>query len=296
MSISGIIQRVLNMLARHSYWYNRIEFADCQKFWHHNTFDLDVVNLGSSSALAAFDYAGYPLLKAANWAMAPQTLVADFEILRNYSCYLKKGTTVIIPLCPFSCLGGSNNDLADKYYTVLNIASMPHASFRRQQQQMQVKNTPWRYYPLAQLLAKKPKNKDIDKSRFEADAKMRMESWMKEFSIIRFSDPLSLVNKDAYSDGAELLSQMVAYCKERDFNPVYVMPPVSKEMREQFTTEMKQLFIDDFVKKGVGDKGQFLDYFADSRFSDDCFQNSFILNGTGAKKFTEVVLKEVGLI
>ena len=296
MSISGIIQRLLNKLARRSYWYNHIEFADCQKFWLHNTFDLDVVNLGSSSALAAFNYADYPQLKAANWAMAPQTLVADFEILRNYSCYLKKGAMVIIPLCPFSCLGGSNNDLADKYYTVLNIASMPHASFRRQQQQMQVKNNPWRYYPLAQLLAKKPKNKHIEKNALEADAKMRMESWRKEFSIIRFSDPLSLVNKDAYSDGAELLSQMVAYCEERDFKPVFVMPPVSEAMREQFTPEMKQLFIDDFVKKGFGVKAKFLDYFADARFSDDLFQNSFILNGVGARKFTEVVLKEAGLI
>ena len=296
MSISGIIQRVLNKLARRSYWYNHIEFADCQKFWLHNTFDLDVVNLGSSSALAAFDYSAYPNLKAANWAMAPQTLVADFEILRNYSCYLKNGATVIIPLCPFSCLGGSNSDLADKYYTVLNLASIPHASFKRQQQQIQIKNNSWRYYPLAQLLAKKPKNKGIDKNEFEADAKMRMESWKREFSLIRFSDPLSLVNKDAYSDGAALLSQMVAYCKDRDFHPVFVMPPVSDAMRKQFTPEMKTLFIDDFVKKGVGKKAMFLDYFADTRFADDCFQNSFILNGTGAKKFTDVVLKEACLI
>lgn len=149
---------------------------------------------------------------------------------------------------------------------------------------------------MAQLLAKKPKNKHIEKNALEADAKMRMESWRKEFSIIRFSDPLSLVNKDAYSDGAELLSQMVAYCEERDFKPVFVMPPVSEAMREQFTPEMKQLFIDDFVKKGFGVKAKFLDYFADARFSDDLFQNSFILNGVGARKFTEVVLKEAGLI
>ncbi len=296
MSISGIIQRVLNKLARRSYWYNNIQFADCQKFWLHNTFDLDVVNLGSSSALAAFDFSGYPQLKSANWAMAPQTLVADFELLRNYSCYLKKGATVIIPLCPFSCLGGSNNDLADKYYTVLNIASMPYASFRRQQQQMQIKNNPWRYYPFAQLLARKPKNKSIEKSAFEADAKMRMESWRKEFSVIRFSDPLSIVNKDAFQDGSELLSQIVDYCEERDFKPVFVMPPVSEAMRRQFTSEMKQLFIDDFVKRGVGDRAKFLDYFADTRFDNACFQNSFILNGAGAMKFTEIIMKEAGLV
>lgn len=296
MSISRIIHSVLNKVARRSYWYNNIVFADCAKFWYHRTFDMDVVNLGSSSALAAFDYSAFPQLKTANWAMAPQTLVADFEILRNYSCYLKKGATVIIPLCPFSCLGGSNDDLADKYYTILNLASMPHASYRRQQQQMQIKNSPWRYYPFAQLLARNPKKKTIETSSFEADAIMRMESWRKEFSMIRFSDSLSLVNKDAFDDGTELLSQMFDYCIERGFNPVFVLPPVSEAMRKQFTPQMKQLFIDDFVKKGVAGKAKFLDYFADTRFGDDCFLNSFFMNGVGAKRFTEIVLKEMGLI
>lgn len=293
MSISGIIKRVLNKLARRSYWYNHIVFGDCCKFWNHRTFDLDVVNLGSSSSVAAFDYSGFPQLKTANWAMAPQTLVADFEILRNYSCYLKKGATVIIPLCPFSCLGGSNDDLSDKYYTVLNIASIPHASYRRQQLQIQIKNNPWRYYPLAELMTKKPSKKGIEKETFEADAKMRMESWRKEFSMIRFTDPLSLVNQDAYHDGAKVLGQMVDFCIERELNPILVMPPVSEAMRKQFRPDMKALFIDEFVKEGIGEKVKFIDYFADNRFEKDDFLNSFILNVEGAKKFTEIVLKDV---
>lgn len=295
MSKSGKIQRVLNALVRRSYWYNNIAFADCRKFWIHRTFDLDVVNLGSSSALAAFDYSAYPQLKTANWAMAPQTLVADFEILRNYSCFLKKGAIVIIPLCPFSSLGGSNDNLADKYYTVLNIASIPHASFRRQQEQLQIKQNPWRYYPLAQLLSRKSKAKDIDKNTFEADAKMRMESWRKEFSIIRFSDSLSLVNQDSYKDGVEILRKMIDLCEEREFRPVLVMPPVSEAMRMQFAPEMKALFIYEFVSEVAGEKTLFLDYFADDRFMDFDFQNSFILNAAGAKKFTEIVLKEMGV-
>lgn len=296
MSISGMIQRVLNKLARDSYWYNHIAFGDCRKFWLHRTFDLDVVNLGSSSSVAAFDYSGHPELKAANWAMTPQTLVADFEILRNYSCYLKKGATVIIPLCPFSSLGGSNDDLADKYYTVLNIASMPHTSYRRQQQQMQMKNNPWRYYPLAQLITRKPKVSNLDAAAFEADAKMRMESWRKEFSMIRFTVPLSLVNQDAFHDGAKILGQMVDYCIEREYRPVVVMPPVSEAMRNRFTPEMKKLFIDDFVKEGTGEKAVFFDYFEDGRFDVAYFQNSFMLNAEGAKKFTDVVLKDAEVV
>lgn len=296
MSVYGIIKRVLNKLARRSYWYNHIAFGDCSKFWNHQTFDLDVVNLGSSSSVAAFDYSGIAGLKVANWAMAPQTLVADFEILRNYSCFLKQGATVIIPLCPFSCLGGSNDDLADKYYTVLNIASIPHASYRRQQQQMEIKNNPWRYYPLVQLIARKPKTTNLEVGNFAADAKMRMESWRKEFSMIRFTDPLSLVNRDAYQDGAKILSRIVDYCVERDFNPIIVMPPVSEALREKFTPEMKKLYIDEFVNKGNENKAKYLDYFEDKRFELSDFQNSFVLNSEGARKFTGIILKDAEVV
>lgn len=296
MSIGGIIQRVLNKLVRKSYWYNNIAFGNCEKFWIHRTFDLDVVNLGSSSSVAAFDYSGFVNLKTANWAMEPQALVADFEILRNYSCYLRKGATVIIPLCPFSCLGGSNDDLADKYYTVLNIASIPHASYRRQQQQMEIKNNPWRYYPLIQLIARNPKTTNLEAGKFAADAKMRMESWRKEFSMIRFTDPLSIVNKDAFIDGVNLLKEMISYCKYRKFYPVIVVPPVSEAMRSMFTESMKEVFIDSFIEKSIDKDILVLNYFNDLRFYDNDFKNSFILNTEGAKKFTKIVINDIGVI
>jgi len=292
------VKRVLNALVRRSYWYNNVAFQDCAKFWKHNIFELDVVNLGSSSALAAFDYSDFPRLKTANWAMAPQTLVGDYEVLRNYSCYLREGATVIIPLCPFSCLGGSNDNLADKYYTVLDIASMPHASYVKKQQMMDIKQNPILYYPLIQLFSRKPKQKDANWSEeeLEKDAKMRMESWRKEFSIIRFSDPLSLVNKDAYNDGQVVVEKIIDYCKERNLCPIVVMPPVSQALRQQFTPEIKSLFIDGFVKSLSKKDVPFLDHFADTRFQNDCFQNSFVLNGGGARLFTNVVLNEIGIL
>lgn len=296
MSIVSKVKQVLNALVRRSYWYKIIEFADCAKFWNHTTFGMDVVNLGSSSALAAFDYSSYPQLKSANWAMAPQTSLADYEVLRNYCCYLRKGATVIIPLCPFTCIGGSKDYLADKYYTVLDIASIPHASYIKKQQVIERMQNPILYYPLMQLFTFKPKQKKIvwDEESLVKDAKMRMESWRKEFSIIRFSDPLSIVNQDAYDDTAAILKMMVSFCIERSYRPVLVMPPVTKALRSQFTSELTQLCIDNFVEKAVGRDVKFLNYFADERFTNEHFQNSFLLNYSGAKLFTEVVMKEMG--
>lgn len=297
MSVVSKIRRVLNAFVHRSYWYKNIEFADCAKFWNHRIFGMDVINLGSSSALAAFNYSAYPQLKAANWAMAPQTTLADYEILRNYCCYLREGATVIIPLCPFTCFGGSKDYLADKYYTVLDIASIPHASYIKKQQMTERKQNPILYYPLMQLLTRKPKQKQKvwDEESLLKDAKMRMESWRKEFSVNRFSDPLSLVNQDLYDDTAAILKKMVNFCAERNFNPILVMPPVTKALQSLFYDDLKQLCIDDFVLKAVGKNVKFLNFFDDERFTNDHFQNSFLLNAIGAKLFTEVVLKEINL-
>ena len=129
------ILRLINAgIRRKSYWYNNVLFADCPKFWNSQTFNLDVVNLGSSSGKYAFDYSGLGL-KGANWAMAPQSLVADLAVLKTYSSFLKpQGGIVLMPLCPFSCLGGSSLYLSDKYYSILRMSSIPYGSYRKQQE------------------------------------------------------------------------------------------------------------------------------------------------------------------
>ena len=83
MSLKKKISVKLNGLVRRSYWYNEVVFPDCKKFWTHKVFNLDVVNLGSTSGLNAFNYEGVPL-KAANWALGHNPILADQEMLNNY--------------------------------------------------------------------------------------------------------------------------------------------------------------------------------------------------------------------
>ena len=54
--------------------------------------------------------------------------------------------------------------------------------------------------------------------------------------------------------------------------------------------------MDDFVLKVARNDVMFMDYFVDNRFTNEYFQNSFMLNSAGAKKFTEIVLKEAEVI
>ena len=58
MSILRKIFGKVNGLLRRSYWVNEVMFPDCKKFWNHNTYGLELVNLGSSSAKYGFNYDG----------------------------------------------------------------------------------------------------------------------------------------------------------------------------------------------------------------------------------------------
>lgn len=303
MSLKNKIKNILNRLIRHSYWYQNILFPDCAKFWKHNTFNLDVINLGSSSGKYAFNY-DKQSIKAANWAMGPQTLVADFEILRNYSTYLKaQNAIVLIPLCPFSCLGGSCLYMPDKYYTILNFASIPQGNYKKAKEIKYIQQNPLMYFPLIALISeikhlfKKKKDIKMNEGQMQANAEEFMKGWMFEFSIMDFKDELILKNKDAYEDSVKILSDMIDFCLSRNIRPVLVLPPVTKYLAEKFTPEMLQLFVYDFVKKANKQSITFLDYWNDPDFLDiSYFQNSFFLNYIGAQKFTAKLLNDLKML
>lgn len=287
-------------IRRKSYWYNNVLFADCPKFWKHRTFNLDIVNLGSSSGKYAFDYSGLEL-KGANWAMAPQSLVADMAILKTYSSFLKsQGGIVLIPLCPFSCLGGSSLYLPDKYYSILRMPSIPSCSYKKQQEVFDKRNNPLRYYPAIEMirdiwrLFRSPAN-SIPEKKFSQNAEHFINGWMHEFSILDFKNPLILKNQDAYKDGVRILNEMIQFCLERNFRPVIVIPPVTKQLLSCFTADMRERFIYSFIEQGNKQGVEFLDYFEDADFSDNpkLFRNSFFLNNAGAKHFTRRVLKDL---
>ena len=302
MSIKNKVIGKLNALVRQSYWFNNVAFPDCKKFWTQRAFNLDLVNIGSSSAKYAFNYKGLNI-KAANWAVAPQSFVGDTEILKNYFSYIKSnGGIVLIPLCPLSALGGSSDYFHDKYYSILNLSSIPHSSFKKKQEVMSVFQHPLNYYPLIELFRVisqifRKENIIMDEKSIEVDANIRIQSWMKEFSITNFNDPLSLVNQDAKEDGVKILSDLIQFCLDRNFKPVLIIPPMTKNLSSKLTPQMRDDFIDSFVEKANSQNIIFLSYLDNDDFIDySLYRNSFFLNEKGARKFTSRVLHDIGLL
>lgn len=293
MSILRKIFRKVNGLLRRSYWVNEVVFPDCKKFWNHNTYGLELVNLGSSSAKYGFNYDGVDI-KAANWAMAPQTFVGDYAILSNYSSYLKPGATILISFCPFSSLGGGNDDLADKYYTVVRPISILHASLRRRDAVMDIKSKPLKYYPLFALIGEIKRlfglKQQVCKD-FERDANRWINSWKKEFSLYNLHDPFALINQDRFNDSVESLQKLLVFCKSHGYKAVLVLPPMTKHLSQKFDNLSRQQLIYNFIEQSNIINAPILDYIDHEKFSNDIFfRNAYLLNEKGAKEFTNTVL------
>lgn len=302
-----IIQKIgnkMNSLVMKSYWYNEVLFPDCSKFWNLNTFNLDVVNLGSTTGVASFCYEDIPL-KAANLALEHNFILVYQEILNNYCSYLNPhSSTVIIPLCPFTSLSGSYDYFEDRYYTILQLCSIPHGSVKRRLQILNLKERPLFNYPLFAMIKDlkmlfRSKKEIVRTEEFmENDAAEWINGWIHEFSLSELESPLSLLNQDGVDDASKILNEMISFCKERNIRPVILIPPVYHTLGEKFTSKTRNNIINPLLDKIVDKSVWYYNYMDDSDFANDItlFQNSFLLNKKGAKLFTKRVLKDLGLV
>lgn len=302
MKVLEKIFSISNALIKKGFWFNNIKFQDCSKFWVYNTFNTDVINLGSTSAVCAFDYDGIPL-KCSNWALSINPLLGDMAILKNYFSYLKEGATVIIPLCPFSALAGGYSITEDRYYTLLYPSSIPSYSLRRHNQ---IRGemlspifiySPWNLFDDIKHVICGNKDRLLSEAEMVIDAKIRMDNWMKEFSIYSFSNSLSMINVDSINEAARIVNDIIRFCKERNLTPYLLIPPVYHSLGSLFTPDVKAQVIDQLVNKIEDKSVWFHNYMDDHEFRgrNDLFRDSFLLNRKGAKLFTKRVLTDLNL-
>ena len=299
MNPETIINKIGNKVVRHTEWYNNQLWGGATKFWHTHQFGLDIVNLGSGAGVHAFSYEGLPV-KAANWALGPQSLVHDYNILKNYFSYIREGGCVIITVCPFSGLfseyGKSHNF---KYYTFLHPATILNFEESERQKALRIKKNPFKEMPVAcakntikeglRLAMKSLKpTKSVD---IELSAKMIMDGWKHQFGIVNLSAPLSDQHKTEISCRRETLHDMIAFCKERDLHPYIVIPVMHKSLSSMFTKEFKSLYMDSLT---ANCGAPVLDYMNDEMITDkEYYTTALFLSVYGAKKFTQQVIKDI---
>jgi hypothetical protein len=271
---------------------------------------LEIVNLGSSSAKYAFNYT--ELINGTNFALAPQTLRYDFSILKNYHSYIKSGGIILIPLCPFTgCVGEESPNPQDdiKYYAILHPAVIHDYSAKTAKKittdtknllfiaskQLGLKSFLRTF--LAALIRQHRYylGKPLNKPALERDAELRINSWMKQFSLDDLNSKyISDKNQLAINYNIRLLSDIVQFCLQRDFRPVIIIPPVTQALHSRLPVIFRELYIYSLLTSDTLRNVRFLNYLDDVRFSDDAlFFNSFFLNEKGSKLFTAQVISDI---
>lgn len=292
--------RFCNKIVRHTNWYNNSFWNGATKFWQINDFGLDVVNLGSGQGFYAFNYNGIDV-KAQNWALGPQSILHDYNILKNYFSYIREGGYVLIIICPFSCLVSQYDKKHNfKYYTFLHPATMQNFDDRERTRALTIKANPFGQMPaycvkqtIKEVLRKMkmmlfPPKKDIQKS---ADA--MMSGWLKQFEISDLSAPLSEKHLTEQESRKKTLIEMVNFCKERALKPVIVIPPMHHSLSSMFPPEFKTNFIDAFLR---GIDVPVFNYMNDVLMDhEEYYQTALFLNEQGARVFTKRVLKDIGI-
>lgn len=295
-------------------WYKNF-FVDTEheiypdNVWYrkHNERNFDVVNLGSSGGKWAFDYNDKGV-KGMNWAYQPQTLFEDYQLLRHYHSILKKGGIVIITIMPFTGLNKETGLFDSLKYIKLDTQGEPIQPYLAEKAQR------FAEYPIlfkkkaVKALIKyilgmdKPRDNSIQNvehnrmtvKQLKDDAAMWINGWKNQFDINDFDSPLSNKNQEGREYRIQLMRNLVDFCLERGYRPIYVIPPVTEYLDHFYTPKFKQTYYYDYLKQ-VNREVLLLDYSADKSLMDsDLFFNSFFLNKRGRKIFTRRVLGDLG--
>jgi len=310
--IKNKIKRLIHRLfIDENLYYNQL-FKDCKKFWNYRSFNLDIVNLGSNSALYGFDYSNTSI-KGANWAMGPQSLNQDLAILKTYYSFIRPRGTVLVPLGPYSsCLKSYMDTEILKYYTILHPGVIEDFSFDKQKEAYLLKQHPYKYTSKQMIKGflksimkcilhhKQPETlsfQPLSDDQLKNNAKGFVEGWKKQFNITDMDASIPEHIQKGRKIRISTLKELIRFCEDRELNYYIVIPPVTQYLSSYFSETFKQNYIYSFLEEVGVKKERILDYLNDKDFQDkELYFNSFFLNRRGRELFTKKVFEDLKLI
>ena len=94
-------------------------------------------------------------------------------------------------------------------------------------------------------------------------------------------------------DRIDVMQKLIDFCTERNYKPVYIIPPTTEYLAEYFTDDFQRIYIYDFLKQ-VNRNIPIFDYSQSKELMNkDFYFNSYFLNKHGAKVFTQKVIKDL---
>lgn len=273
----------------------------------HDERNYDVVNLGSSGGKWAFDYSDTGV-KGMNWAQQPQTLLEDYNLLRHYHSILRKGGYVIITIMPFSGLNKKTGLMDAIKYVNIDCQGEPiqpymykEASryakypilFKKQAIKALIKYILGKESKVDKYSHTKVTHNPMSQTQLDEDAKRWIDGWKRQFSIDDFDAPLTQENQEGRNFRIKLMRELIDFCIERGYKPVYVIPPVTSHLSRYYTPQFESIYVYGFLQE-VNRNIKTLDYSKTEELKkDDLYFNSFFLNAEGRKAFTQRIIADL---
>lgn len=311
-----LLLMVPNALVRRTQWWRGLfvdfdheRYPDNVWYRKHDERNYDCVNLGSSSAHWCFDYEGTGI-RGMNWANVPQTLLDDFRLLKNFHSVLRQGGKVLIVIMPFTGLNKRTGVMDTfKYFGTLDGVLMD-PEFRLQTTRLYrcpicfglpafkavVRMVLGKEQPRVPPNGSDSENNPMDARMLEVDAKRWVEGWKHQFGISDLEALLTPENLEGRRIRVEAMRALVDFTRERGYEPVYIIPPVTKPLAMFLTPRFWERYIDSFLAE-VGRDVRTLDYRRMPRWQDpSLYFNSFFMNAKGRRLFTRQVITDLGLL
>lgn len=248
-------------------------------------FELEMVNLGSTFSKYGFDYK-YFGKKGFNFAVAPQPLKVDFEVLETYQNHIKEGAiVVIVVVCPFGFSLYEYDTVSYSY--AKNIGNLVKKAVKKI-----IRYDRWQNKKQLHMSSE---------AKTRINAKNRLDAWMNEFSLnntMTQKPTPELI--EVFKKTTNELTNIIKLCHKKKFRPIIINMPAVKEEYASFSNEFIHDFYEENMKRANIEGVPTIDYFRDPRFQDcllyenyaDCF------NDKGRRFFAEIFiedLKKLGL-
>lgn len=213
---------------------------------------IKIVNFGSTYTMYAFNAYEDLKINGFSFAMDAQSLEIDNILLRKYANHIENGATVIFGLAacvPFYRYKMTSNK--GMYYKLLSRKEIPMYSIRQAIKYAFPIGIKSRRRLKALLLDEEMKKNIVDsfpKTCLNDEAQHNMkelvDGWINMFRLKDLKDSFyGEENKKNLAYNTKLIHDMVSFCKQKNWNPVFVITP--------FSEILNQYFGNDFIKSGL---------------------------------------------
>jgi hypothetical protein len=252
--------------------------------------ELDIVSLGTSHSKSAYDFEDLGLSHL-SLASSSQNFHYDYELLKEYSRYMKKDAAVIISISHIGFYTNYLSETLTKFYDILDLRDYPNFDLLSYYRYKCLPATIKGYFKsLASRKLNAIGNIFIDKSASSYAAPNPVQCRN------RFDSKSSHNSEQKLNDGLPernlaILNEIISFCRAKGFKPIMIMEPLYYEYVDYITLELEYKWVGQYLDRLEDKEILFLNYSRDERFiyRKELFSDSDHLNAEGRKEFSGFV-------